>query len=146
MNLEDFKDKIELTCLDEEHACAINDVLKQYEPLKDYCQQMMYDFASDGDNFTIQSHTEGNKVFVELLRPDYRGLLDPNFYDGSFEGICNYLEGRIPGAILSGVREFYNFDLSHSFAEYLSREANGSFSCLAVEEDEGFEDDEWDDE
>ncbi len=142
MNLEEFKDSIEIVCVNEEKANAINEELKQYDSLKEYCMEMMYDFAADGDDFIIRSQTKGSKVYIEILRPDYRGRLDPNFFDGSFEGICNYLEEKVPGAILSGVREFYNFDLCHSFAEYLSRDDDGHFSCVEVEEDDSFEDDE----
>lgn len=142
MNLEEFKDRIEITCRNEEMATAINEVLKQYDALKEYCKEMMYDFAVDGDDFIIHNYANGSKVYIEILRPDYRGCLDPNFFDGSFEGICNYLEKRVPGAILSGIREYYNSDLFRSFTEYLSKDDDGHFSTVAVEEDESFEDDE----
>ena len=123
-----FSEYIELTCQNEEMA---NAVLMQIEPLKAHCITKKKYSGIGGDELEMQARVKGSTVCVVVARPDYKGLFDPDFFDGSFEAIAAFLEEKVPGAILSGHREYDNPDIYRSLQEYLSK-TDGSFSTSCV--------------
>lgn len=74
-------------------------------------------------------------VYIEIPRPDYEGLYDPDFFDDSLEALCLFMEEKAPGAILSGSREYNNPDLYRSMRELVSRKNGKLMSMTVVEVD-----------
>lgn len=121
-------DYIELSCQNEEMA---NAVLMQIEPLKVYCIEEEIYSGIDGDDLEMQARVKGSTVCIVVARPDYEGLYDPYFFDGSLEAIAAFLDEKVPGAILSGRREYDNPDIYRSLQEILDK-TNGAFTAMGV--------------
>ena len=127
-----FADHIELTCQNEEMAKA---VFMQIESCKEYCIENGVYYGIDDDALELQGQLKDSKVCITIPRPDYEGLYDPDFFDGSFAELIWFLDEKVPGAILSGRREYNNPDLYRSLQEILS-DTNGTLSIMeAVEVD-----------
>ena len=121
-----YADHIEITCQNKEMA---NTVFAQIDSLKAYCIENEVYTGIPEDKLKMQARVRGSKVCITVSRPDYEGRFDPNFFDGSFESIAAFLEEKVPGAILSGNREYRNPDIFRSMQEELTKE-NGVFSTL----------------
>ena len=119
-----FADNIELTCQNEEMAKA---VFMQIESYKEYCVENGVYYGIDDDALELQGQQKDSKVCITVPRPDYEGLYDPDFFDDSFEELAEFMDEKVPGAILSGRREYNNPDLYRSLQEILSN-TNGTLS------------------
>ncbi len=123
-----FADYIELKCLNEEMAKTVSEQIDAYKAYS--IEQGIY-YGIDDDELEITGCAKGSNVYIEIPRPDYEGLYDPDFFDDSLEALCTFLDEKVPGAVLSGNREYKNPDIYRSMQEVASRE-NGKLSTMAV--------------
>ena len=125
-----FADYVELKCLNEEMAKAVSEQIDAYKAYS--IEQGIY-YRIDDDELKISGRAKGSNVYIEIPRPDYEGLYDPDFFDDSLEALCMFLEEKVPGAVLSGNREYNNPDLNRSMQEVVSRK-NGKLLTMNVVE------------
>lgn len=125
-----FADYIELKCLNEEMAKTVSEQIDAYRAYS--IEQGIY-YGIDDEELKITGRAKGSNVFIEIPRPDYEGLYDPDFFDDSLEALCLFMEEKAPGAILSGNREYTNPDLYRSMREVASRK-NGKLMTMTVVE------------
>ena len=125
-----FADYIELKCLNEEIAKAVSEQIDAYKAYS--IDQGIY-YGIDDDELKITGRAKGSNVYIEIPRPDYEGLYDPDFFDDSLEALCTFLDEKVPGAVLSGNREYNNPDIYRSMQEIASR-VIGKLSTMTVVE------------
>ena len=127
-----FADYVELKCLNEEMAKAVSEQIDAYKAYS--IEQGIY-YRIDDDELKISGRAKGSNVYIEIPRPDYEGLYDPDFFDDSLEALCMFLEEKVPGAVLSGNREYNNPDLNRSMQEVVSRKNGKLLTTNVVEVD-----------